>query len=291
MRIIAKIALVMLVFFTGILIETVRKELGIRGAIPASLVSFSTLAAIWYVWRNFPKVAQQENEKRGCNLQLSRENKKKIGGTMRLGNFSVKIPQGKKLNSGYVAMKHDTKYTVVLSNDGDVRCDAEVEIDGKIVGTWRIQSRDSMVIERPVHDTGCFTFYKIGTREAKKAAIVKSDKLGLITVLFKPERKPEPPDLGDDELDSFFCLDEGPHFSLSCDDEDVDLDLDDALFAEEELEAGGTGLSGKSKQEFRSVEPLDYDETGFVQINIRLVCQTDEPRPLTPVSTPVPPPL
>ncbi len=73
--------------------------------------------------------------------------------------------------------------------------------------------------------------------------------------------------------------------------EDVDLDLDDALFAEEELEAGGTGLSGKSKQEFRSVEPLDYDETGFVQINLRLVCQTDEPRPLTPASTPVPPPL
>ncbi len=126
---------------------------------------------------------------------------------MKLGNFSVEISQGKMLKSGYVAMKHDTKYTVVLSNSGDVRCDAEVEIDGKSVGIWRIQSHDSMVIERPVHDAGCFTFYKIGTREARKAAIVRSDKLGLITVLFKPERKPEIPDLGDDELYSFFCLD------------------------------------------------------------------------------------
>lgn len=267
MRIIAKITLIFFIFFIGVLIETVRKELGIRGTIPASLVSFSTLAAIWYVWRNFPKAEQQENEKRGCKLQLSRENKKKIRGAMKLGNFLVEIPQGKMLKSGYVAMKHDTKYTVVLSNSGDVRCDAEVEIDGKPVGIWRIQSHDRMVIERPVHDAGCFTFYKIGTREARKAAIVRSDKLGLITVLFKPERKQEPPD-----------FDDGLDFCLSYDNEDG-------------LEAGGTGLSGKSKQEFRSVEPLDYDEAGFVQINLRLVCQTDEPRPLTPASTPVPPPL
>lgn len=216
---------------------------------------------------------------------------KEKSNAMRLANFSVKIPQGKELDSGYVAMKHDTKYTVVLSNSGDVLCDAEVEIDGKSVGIWRIQSHDSILIERPVHDAGCFTFYKIGTREARKAAIVRSDKLGLITVLFKPERKPEPPDF-DDDLDSFFSLDEDvDDFCLSYDDEDAYFDLDDAPFAEEDLEAGGTGLSGKSEQKFRSVEPLDYDETGFVQINLRLVCQTDEPRPLTPVSTPVPPPL
>ncbi len=267
MRIILKVSLVIFIFLIGNFVDVARKELGIRGAISASLVSFSTLAAIWYVWKNFLKAEQTKNEKRSRNLEC--RNKKKIGGAMRLGNFSVEIPQGEMLKSGYVAMRHDTKYTVVLSNSGDVRCDAEVEIDGKSVGVWRIQSHDSIVIERPVHDAGCFTFYKIGTREARKAAIVRSDKLGLITVLFKPERKPEIPDFDDsDDLD----------FSLSYDNEDG-------------LEAGGTGLSGKSKQEFRSVEPLDYDEAGFVKINLRLVCQTDEPRPLTPASTPVPPPL
>ncbi|MCI5131036.1 MAG: hypothetical protein D3904_05810 [Candidatus Electrothrix sp. EH2] len=69
---------------------------------------------------------------------------------------------------------------------------------------------------------------------------------------------------------------------------DFCLSLDDT---EEGLEAGGTGLSGKSEQEFRTAESLDYDETGFVQINLRLVCKVDQPRPLTPSSTPIPPPL
>jgi len=215
---------------------------------------------------------------------------------MRLGNFSVEILKGKELNSGYVAMKHNTKYALRLSNFGDLRCDAEVEIDGKPVGAWRVPSNDSTVIERPTHETGCFTFYKAGTREAKKAELVRSGKLGLISVIFKPEEEPvihfdidceDAEDLNyefDDDIDlSFDVEDEDAEgeFSFSSDDEG----------AEEELEAGGTGLSGKSEQEFCTVQPLDYDETGFVQINLRLVCENNEPRPLTPSSTPIPPPL
>ncbi len=183
---------------------------------------------------------------------------------MRLGNFSVEIPQGRELDSGYVAMRHNTKYAIRLSNFSHLRCDAEVEIDGKLVGIWRVPSEQSIFIERPVHDTGCFTFYKTGTVESKKAALVSSDKLGLLSVLFKPE----------EEQTSF-----------------LDFDLDCCLSFDEELEAGGTGLSGKSGQTFNTVQPLDYDETGFVQIHLRLGCGADEPRPLTPVSTPVPPPL
>ncbi|MCI5129851.1 MAG: hypothetical protein D3907_15520, partial [Candidatus Electrothrix sp. AUS3] len=222
---------------------------------------------------------------------------------------------------------------------------------------WRIPSHGSTIIERPTHDTGCFTFYKAETREAKKAQLVQSGKLGLISVLFKPEKKLDcyfdfddddiefcldcngedsdeldldlclslddteegleaggtglsgkseqefrtaDFDFDDDEHDDEFCLDcngedSDDELCLSLDDcngEDSDdelcLSLDDT---EEGLEAGGTGLSGKSEQEFRTAQPIDYDETGFVQINLRLVCETDEPRPLTPVSTPIPPPL
>ncbi|MCI5188919.1 MAG: hypothetical protein D3905_03765 [Candidatus Electrothrix sp. AS4_5] len=271
---------------------------------------------------------------------------------MRLGNFSVEILKGRELDSGYVAMKHNTKYALRLSNIGDRRCDAEVEIDGKLVGVWRIPSNKHIVIERPTHDTGCFTFYKAETREAKKAQLVQSGKLGLISVLFKPEKKLDCYfDFDDDDIE--FCLDcngedsdeldlclslddteegleaggtglsgkseqefrtadfdfdddeqefctadfdfddDDIEFCLDCNGEDSDeldlcLSLDDT---EEGLEAGGTGLSGKSEQEFRTAQPIDYDETGFVQINLRLVCETDEPRPLTPVSTPIPPPL
>lgn len=183
---------------------------------------------------------------------------------MRLGNFAVEIPQGKELDSGYVAMKHNTQYTIRLSNFGDVRCDVEVEIDGKEIGGWRLRKNKSGVIERPVHDTGCFTFYKVGTDEAKKAELVHSDKLGLITVLFMPEKK----------------MDKDKKF--------MTLQMNRLCIG------GGTGLSGKSDQKFRSVPRLEnYDEEGFMRINLRLICDTenDEPRPLTAASTPVPPPL
>ncbi|MCI5219945.1 MAG: hypothetical protein D3914_12355, partial [Candidatus Electrothrix sp. LOE2] len=163
------------------------------------------------------------------------------------------------------------------------------------LGGGGVPSNDSTVIERPTHDTGCFTFYKAGTREAKKAELVRSGKLGLISVIFKPEEEPVIHfniDFEDAE-NSNYEFDDDTDLSLDDDvaaEDELSLSLDDE-YAEEELEAGGTGLSGKSEQEFHTVQPLDYDETGFVRINLRLVCETDEPRPLTPISTPIPPSL
>ncbi|MCI5220132.1 MAG: hypothetical protein D3914_13325, partial [Candidatus Electrothrix sp. LOE2] len=138
---------------------------------------------------------------------------------MRLGIFSVEILKGKELNSGYVAMKHNTKYALRLSNFGDLRCDAEVEIDGKPVGAWRVYPRNDIFIQRPIHDRRSFTFYKLGTREAQEAKLVQSDKLGLISVTFKPE------------IRSLF------HNHRIC-----------------FFRAGGTGLSGKNQQEFSTVK-------------------------------------
>jgi hypothetical protein len=62
--------------------------------------------------------------------------------------------------------------------------------------------------------------------------------------------------------------------------------------------SGGTGLSGNSNQKFHSVAELNYDESRFVTINLRLVAAKDEPRelksarPLKPLnSNPVPDPV
>ena len=123
-----------------------------------------------------------------------------------------------------------------------------------------IPSGKSIALERPVHDTGHFTFYKFDSPDAQKAGLVLDDKLGLISVLFKPEKPP------------------------------VYVDSDNIKYSTRNL-SGGTGLSGKSEQEFRDVEPLNYDEASFVQIHLRLGCEVDEPRHLTPASTPVPPPI
>jgi hypothetical protein len=189
---------------------------------------------------------------------------------MKLDNFSVKIQDGKERVTGYVEMAHNTKYMITLSNDSKLDCDASVEIDGKEVGIWRVYAGKNISIERPAHDTGQFTFYKLGSSEAHKIGLTRNDKLGLISVLFKPEKAKKHHEFHDAGIFDVILDDDIPDVSYS---------------------AGGTGLSGKSEQQFIDVQPLDYDEAAFVHIHLRLVCNDDEPRPLTPRSTSIPPSL
>jgi len=174
---------------------------------------------------------------------------------MKLQEFSVSIAEGNETDDGYVQMTHATPYTIVLCNDGDFRCDADVSVDGRLVGTWRVNKRETVGLERPVHDTGRFTFYQTGTPEAAAAGIREDANTGLIRVIFKPEMR-------------FFTLN-----------------------SIDPLAAGGTGLSGQSAQRFTNVAALDHDEARFVTITLRLVALAHRPRPLFPQSNPVPPPV
>lgn len=109
---------------------------------------------------------------------------------MYLNRFSVRI-NGKSEESGYVEMEHDETYSINLRNDHDVRCDAEVEIDGKHVGTFRIGAKSNLRLERPANEQKKFTFYELGSYEARKSGIDKLSKneMGLVKVTFKPEKK------------------------------------------------------------------------------------------------------
>jgi hypothetical protein len=176
---------------------------------------------------------------------------------MKLNGFSVTISEGKEASTGYVYIKHGTQYTILLQNESNRRCDAEVYLDDQQVGIWRINAFTTERIERPVNDHGRFTFYQVGTSEAIKAGITKNSNNGLIRVLFKPER---PQIYANNPMESRAAM------------------------------AGGTGLSGHSDQTFTTVAALDYAPEDFATINLRLVSLVDEPRPLF-ASTPVPPPV
>jgi hypothetical protein len=176
---------------------------------------------------------------------------------MKLNGFSVTILEGKEATDGYVYINHGTKYTILLRNESNRRCDAEVYLDDQQVGIWRIDCNSIAKIERPVHDKGRFTFYQVGTPEALKAGISDNSSTGLIRVLFKPEQ-------------IYWRLEAS---------------------AARACMPGGTGLSGHSDQEFASVAALDYAQEDFVTIHLRLVSLVeDEPRPLFR-STPIPPAL
>lgn len=191
---------------------------------------------------------------------------------MYLNSFSVRIVGGNE-QGGYVDMQHDQVYSLQMRNDREERCDARVEIDGQHVGTWRIQRRHTINIDRPAKDTGLFTFYRLGSREGAQAALNgASPDLGLVKVTFTPEKTfvPLRPSVG------------------------KSLDFGNATFGLKgaQRSAGGTGLSGRSRQRFSNAGPINYDHAQQTVIQLRLVC-TDEdgPRPLTAHSTPYPPRL
>jgi hypothetical protein len=222
---------------------------------------------------------------------------------MYFNKFSVRVVGGDEVSSGYVEMVHGQVYKLCLRNNRRVRCDAKVEIDGKDVGTWRIPAREAVTLERPAHDTGQFTFYEIGTPEARKAHLnVFSDDLGLVRVTFSPEKVRRV-----NQLTSIYEVHayNTPQWSnTGAQFYGAEMGMSAEFGGEpivacaggggtqsraKSLNAGGTGLSGKSNQQFGTVGPIKYDMEQQTTINLRLVAIKDEPRPLTAHSNPVPP--
>jgi len=231
---------------------------------------------------------------------------------MYLNSFSVRVPEGTEKESGYVELNHGKQYALLLRNGRNVRCDADVTIDGKPVGTFRIAANSSLSLERPPNEDKRFTFYKADTSEAKESgqADIPSDSFGLIQVTFRVEKaelyvwhgewhssnpwRPHNP----------WITTYGGSFSSEVlrGDSAYTCTLSDTPVASQaevssttdERSAGITGLSGHSDQEFVAVGPMDYDESYTTTISIRLVAteaQRGDPTPLKPVThhNPVPP--
>lgn len=207
---------------------------------------------------------------------------------MYLNQFSVVVDGGNEISGGYVEMAHGKQYNLRLRNDRSVRCDAHVEIDGKHVGTWRLDAHRNVILERPAHDTGRFTFYKIGSQDADRAGIFSSNpNLGLIKVTFTPELiRPVPISHSFSSASSSPVTYENAIFKTG-----RGLSSNYAAMSETHG-AGGTGLSGQSSQNFYEVAIMELDYLQQTVINLRLVenkLSQYEPRPLTQYSTPIPP--
>lgn len=198
---------------------------------------------------------------------------------MYLNQFSVRIPEGQEISDAYVKMQHGTQYSIVLRNDRAVRCDAKVQIDGRDMGTYRINAKDSIRLERASHDNGRFTFYKVGSQEGYSIGLNAEDpNLGLVKVTFTPEIRPY--QFSDGEI-YYRGLEKG--ISLNC----------QTFGTSRGMTAGGTGLSGYSDQSFTNASRIEYDYSQKTVIHLRLGAEQEvnKPRPLCSKSNPVPPPL
>lgn len=190
-------------------------------------------------------------------------------------------PKIKQSPEGYSLLPHNTKYSVKIANRNSNRCNATLIIDGKDMGTWRLDAGECAVIDRPSNNDGIFTFYKLGTSESKKVRLETNDYAGLVQVVFIPEKKRRNTWIDEiNEVSRDGCK------SFSMDTETVTRGGPGG----QSLSAGGSGLSGKSNQVFGE-EFIDYE--GETTLSMRLVCldmSDNEPRPLTN-STSIPPSL
>jgi hypothetical protein len=90
---------------------------------------------------------------------------------MRVGNFSVLVYPGVERDSGYVQLAHGTQYRVKMINHyANRQVDAEVAVDGKPVGTFRLWGGADMTLDGPPDKSGLFTFYARDTEEFAAAA-------------------------------------------------------------------------------------------------------------------------
>lgn len=200
---------------------------------------------------------------------------------MYLNQFSVRVPEGNEISGGYVELRHGQNYTIQLKNDRHLPCDAILEIDGKSIGTFRLYAGSGIKLERPPHDTGQFTFYKIGTHEARQAQLDEGNPdLGLIKVQFIPQKHSPP-------ITTYWgSVEDVPMASANITYRSATVMSN----AKGGLSAGGTGLSGYSNQSFTDVGSIERDYSQSTTIYLRLVAKNgDEIRPLTQYSTPIPP--
>jgi len=208
---------------------------------------------------------------------------------MRIQDFELTIEPGYETDGGYVQMEHDTPYSIVMRNASRRRCDADVRVDGKPIGTFRIGDYRRVRLDRPADDDGRFTFYRADSKKGKKAGLekVSSSEMGLVQVRFMPEREREvfTPRSKGWEARGWEARDweDGVLRSMSC---SQPISSSSPMYG---ASAGGTGLSGHSNQKFYDVAALDYDENREVVISLRLVevknpRKTKGVRKLKPVS-------
>lgn len=214
----------------------------------------------------------------------------------------------------YTSLRHNTEYSLRLSNSNSSRCDAHVWIDGEKVGVWRLRPYQTATIERPANLSRKFTFVKENSYQALQGDVrIGKFENGLVKVVFKPEKKyvsnyfydsPSVVSLNhlDSDTFSFGANNESTNIRQSATKSMSSMNCyRSASLASPSLSAGGTVLGGRSHQEFATVSPLDeIDESLITTLHLRMVVDNDYDIDFEPVIVPlhtgsisnqVPPPI
>lgn len=185
---------------------------------------------------------------------------------MKVNGYSLKVSPGHESLDGYVSMKDETFYKLIISNTERIgKCKAEVKIDGEDIGVFVINGLSNLVLESKPGTGKLFKFRKL-TDKTRNSLLKPNENLGLISVTFYPE------DCQDDRLKS----------------NNNEKSLRGRAGGQS---AGGTVLSGYSNQKFKEAKYFNVDESKKVTIYLRLICKDEEEDISLFSSNPIPPSL
>lgn len=217
-----------------------------------------------------------------------------------LNGFSVSVPQAlEETTEGHVVMKHGQTFSVRLHNghktDGYCKpADAELWIQGRHVGNFRVPAGQTVIIEHPANDYGKFTAYKNDSQEAIQIGLdTTNNDNGLIKVVWKPGTLPcKVPVYVEPEINWWPAIystiyskeyeydNVGWHYNTTTTYKTCLHNNTRNSCCPGKLIGGGVGLSGNSDQEFSEISSLMYDEPENV-IYLRIAFREDDPRPIS----------
>ena len=215
--------------------------------------------------------------------------------TINAGDFSVTIHSQsvRKVNQHgytYVALMHNTEYSLTLSNRSESRCDAHVNIDGRFVGVFRIEPYNNIFVERPIAHHRKFTFLQENSYSAEYDGVHPGRSTnGLVSVTFYPEKerylgelvaatnncafgsrcslRNESYTYGQKSLSSN-NLSNIPHA--------YNFNMDTRTMGEGDFSTGATVLGNNSHQSFNFIHPLtDIDHMKQRTIHFRLIVDNE----------------
>jgi hypothetical protein len=154
-----------------------------------------------------------------------------------------------------LGLQHLEKYEIFIESQSNRRLIAKIEIDGKVIGEFIINSCSKLQLLGVPKQEGEFTFLAPGTPEFTNANLDKvSDYyLGIVEVTITPEQIEYNPGL----------YEKGITIGAT--------------------RSGGTGLTGISKQDFKFGKGFPTDISKVEVSTFRLVLKNMEVKPITPV--------
>ncbi|MGL5961348.1 MAG: hypothetical protein ACRCZ0_05290 [Cetobacterium sp.] len=150
-------------------------------------------------------------------------------------------------------LKHGTEYKILITNQSMCRANAHIFVDGKEIGSFRIESNGKIIIERPANDQKKrkLTFFDISSNEAKMGQIETSSELGKLVVKIEKEKIIKN-QIETDSMDEVDCADNCSFKSRT--DKNIDKNID-------KNGIGGTALGRVSNQLFGSASYMPIEKS------------------------------